>query len=153
VIPVNIVLAYKNRKTKDEEVAAATATQRDAAKAAHTISSAVKHWPATKPCVGLISSPLSDAVSHQQGQNEWHMVAMARQGNDVWVHDPSYNAEQYKDKERRRIADVGGTKMVQELVAQWPQVRGVWFQGPPKTYEEGKQECLGRSAMWDGTNS
>jgi hypothetical protein len=116
VMPVDVVLAYKNSKIKGEEVEAATGIQRDAAEAAYTVSGAVKRWPARKPCVGLVSSPLSDAVDHQQGHNRWHMVAMARDGNDVWIHDPSYNAGEHKDKERRRIAGVSGTKMVQELV-------------------------------------
>jgi hypothetical protein len=47
--------------------------------------------------------------------NTWHTVAVAREGDIIWVHNPEYDYTQYS--QNPRVRDVGGTKMVRELIA------------------------------------
>ena len=149
VTPATKIATYASAAEKNSEVAAAgTAQQRADAAAGHTLSVARPSWPASRPVAGVVTSPLSSAVDHQQGRNEWHTVAMAREGNKVWVHDPSYQAADYAGSARPRVASVPGNKMVGQLVSQWPNVSGVWYQGPPNSFAQGQQQCMGRSALW-----
>jgi hypothetical protein len=111
-----------------------------------TLSTAAKSWT-QGGTVGVVTSSLSSASAQSQGGNDWHTVAMARQGNNVWVHDLGYEAGAHGGNVRR-VDGVHGTGMVQRLVQSWPQVQGVYFQGPPTSYKPGQLECIGRSAQW-----
>jgi hypothetical protein len=149
VQPVPIIATYKGQKDKQAEIqSSSTEAEQDAAKAGATLSSAKPKWPTGRPVVGVVTSPMSSAVAHQAGQNDWHTVAMAREGNTIWVHDPQYTAADYPPHQRRRVALVPGNKMVKALIDEWPGVTGVWFQGPPSTFSMGQQQCMGRSALW-----
>ncbi|KAH5708167.1 hypothetical protein HBI81_256450 [Parastagonospora nodorum] len=73
---------------------------------------------------------------------------MARKGNEVWVHDPAYDAEAHRGTVKR--VEMAGNTNVHRLVQQWNPVRQVYYQGPPTTYlsQPGNMECMGRSAQW-----
>jgi hypothetical protein len=92
---------------------------------------------------------MSSASTQWQDQNDWHTVAMARQGDQVWVHDPAYVAASYAGTTWRADA-VHDTRNVHELVQAWAPVQGVHFQGPPSTYtaQPSQLEFMGRSAQW-----
>lgn len=161
VTPVPLVATYTGAKDKKSEVeSASTQAEKQAAEAGATLSVAKPKWPAKKPIVGVVTSSLSNAHQHQVGENNWHTLAMARDGDVVWVHDPEYSLlAEYASSDpayRRRVALVPGTKMVKALIDDWKGVTGVWFQGPPATFTQGQQQCMGRSALWveqtlDGT--
>jgi hypothetical protein len=144
-----VVATYATAKDKrSEDGAALTEDEKASAQAGATVSTARSSWPASKPVVGVVTSPISDAVQHQSGLNVWHTVAMAREGNTVWVHDPEYKVADHAEATRLRVASVRGNKMVKALVDQWPTVQGVWYQGPPDTFTQSQQQCMGRSALW-----
>jgi hypothetical protein len=146
--PATKIATYVSRKEKQSEAAASgTDAEREAANLGATVSVAKPLWPASRPVVGLVTSSMSSAVDHQAQQNDWHTVAMARDGNTVWVHDPQY-AEANYPPELRRVALVPGNRMVKALIDEWPGVTGVWYQGPPSTFNNGQQQCMGRSALW-----
>jgi hypothetical protein len=111
-----------------------------------TLSAAAKHWT-QQGVVGVVTSSLSSASELSQGANEWHTVAMARDGNRVFVHDAAYDAATHAGNVKR-VDGVSGTGMVHRLVHTWPQVQGVYFQGPPSSYDPTQRECMGRSAQW-----
>jgi hypothetical protein len=146
---VTKIATYVSHKDKQTEIASSpTQTEEDAAKLGATLSTTRSLWLASRPVVGLVTSPMSSAVQHQAQQNDWHTVAMARDGDTVWVHDPQYAEADYSSHPRKRVASVPGNKLVKALIDQWPRVRGVWYQGPPSTFSSGQQQCMGRSAMW-----
>lgn len=146
------ILAYVHNKEKQSEVGSSNKSHQEAeaAQAGLTLSAAEKNWSATKACVGLVTSSQSSAYDHNAlKRNDWHMVAVARDGKDVWVHDTQYDYTEFEDKKRPRVRDVRGVKMVHELVKKWTGVRQVFFQGPPPEYQGGDQlECMGRSVLW-----
>jgi hypothetical protein len=113
-----------------------------------TIFGAIKDWRAGGS-IGVVTSSMSSASEQSQHENNWHTVAMARQGSKVWVHDPAYDSAAYAGSVKR-VDGVPGTANVRRLIQQWPNVRGVYFQGPPSSYMEisGQMECMGRSAQW-----
>jgi hypothetical protein len=153
VLPVLVIATYASAKDKASEVnSASTVAEQIAAQAGVTRSVALAKWPARTPVVGVVTSSLSHAAQHQAGQNDWHTVAMAREGDTVWVHDPDYRLSNgYASSApgyRRRVASVPGTRMVKALIDQMPSVSGVWFQGPPATFSQGQLQCMGRSALW-----
>jgi hypothetical protein len=144
------IACYPNGKNKASHVNILdlSAQQKEAAQAGATLSISKPGWPASRPTVGLVCSPLSSAVDYSAGRNNWHTVAMARDGNTIWVHDPDYYSANYTEYENQRVISVHGNKMVKELINQWPGVEGVWYQGPPPTFAQGQGECQGRSAQW-----
>ncbi|USP79346.1 hypothetical protein yc1106_06620 [Curvularia clavata] len=111
-----------------------------------TLSTAVKNWT-QGGTVGVVTSSMSSASEQSQGFNDWHAVGMALLNDEVWVHDPAYDANDYTGK-IKRVDGVNGTGMVHQLVQSWPRVRGVYFQGPPTSYSPNQMECMGRSAQW-----
>jgi hypothetical protein len=112
-----------------------------------TLSTAVKSWT-QGGTAGLVTSSQSSASEQSQGANDWHTVAMARRGSEVWVHDSAYDAAAHVGTVKR-VDGVHGTGMVHRLVQTWPQVQGVYFQGPPSgVYGAGQMECMGRSVQW-----
>jgi hypothetical protein len=112
-----------------------------------TRSVAAKSWVA-RGSIGLVTSSLSSASEQAQGLNDWHTVAMARLGDQVWVHDPGYDAAAHAGNVNRMDA-VAGTRMVHALVREhFPSVQGVYFQGPPSTHARPQLECMGRSTQW-----
>jgi hypothetical protein len=153
VKPVAVIATYPRGQDKKAEIAAtSTQAEQAAAEAGVVLSSAKSHWPAKQPVVGVVVSRLSSAVDLQEGRNDWHAVAMARDGDTVWVHDPEYSLySEYASSApeyRRRVALVPGTRMVQALIQEWNGVKGVWFQGPPDAFTQDQQQCMGRSALW-----
>lgn len=118
-------------------------------------SSAAKGWPASGS-VGVITSCMSNASELATGENNWHTVAVARKGREIWVHDPAYNAADHAGNVKR-VDGVPGTKMVHHMLHNhWNTAEGVYFQGPPTSYSPGQMECMGRSVQWveatiDGT--
>jgi len=145
------VATYDSGKKKADWVGITglSAVQKAEYKAGMTKSAAAKHF-VNSGSIGLVTSSLSNAAQNAVGENEWHTVAMARHQGTVFVHDPAYNAASYGGAPR--MADVGGTRMVQALVGEWPKVEGAYYQGPPSGYNRNQQECMGRSAQWmEGT--
>jgi hypothetical protein len=154
VMPVPVVATYASARDKKSEV---NSNPKDssawlAAKAGATLSVATPKWPARRAVLGVVTSSMSNATEHQASESRWHTVAMAREGNTVWVHDPDYSlANKYASSSpnyRRRVALVPGISMVKALIDQWPGVDGIWLQGPPTTFAQGQQQCMGRSALW-----
>jgi hypothetical protein len=75
---------------------------------AGTTSAFLKHFPATRPTVGIVVSPMSNAVE-LPWRDSWHAVAVARDGADLFVYDPAYTGIYSTDA---RIRDVPGTGIV-----------------------------------------
>jgi hypothetical protein len=144
------VATYKDAKDKTSWVGMEDLTPTEKAEYARgaTLSGATKEWRAGGS-VGLVTSCMSSASSQSQGQNNWHTVAMARNGSTVWVHDSEYNAAEHAGNVKR-VDGVHGTGNVHRLIHQWAPVQGVYFQGPPPSYvaRPGQLECMGRSAQW-----
>lgn len=111
-----------------------------------TLSTAAKSWKASGT-VGVVQSSMLNAAEVSQGGNQWHAVAVARDGDQVFVHDPEYREATYV-RSRRRMENVHGAGNIHKLALDWARVRGAWFQGPPDSFEEGQAECMGRSAQW-----
>lgn len=153
------VATYKNGNVKKSWVSAPDASESEKADLARgsTVSVAKKGFPGSGS-VGVVVSGMTNAAQQSAtGDSDWHAVAMARQGQEVWVHDPAYHAEHHAGTNHRMDA-VPGTSHVRNLVLEWQPVDKVWFQGPPATYLQGssEMECMGRSVQWvqatvDGT--
>jgi hypothetical protein len=153
VTPAPVILTYANAKDKRSEVkSASTEEEQSAALAGAVLSTALAKWPARTPTIGVVTSSLSNAYAHQAREDNWHTVAVARDGDTVWVHDPEYRLSAgYASSDptyRRRVSLVPGTSMVKALIDRCPGVTGVYFQGPPAQFTQGQQQCMGRSALW-----
>lgn len=156
-----LVVAYKDGKQKTSWVAAgeATAEQREEAGACVTLSAFNKAWRAAGS-VGVVVSCMDNAPELSTlDTSNWHAVAVAQQGDTVWIHDPAYNSLDYAEQEKPRMDRVHGTRLVHLLVKEWKSVKHIWLQGPEPEHQvalgDGLQ-CMGRSAQWieatlDGT--
>lgn len=117
-----------------------------------TISSASREWPAGRKTVGLVCSSMSNVVRTAAGNNDWHVVGMAREGKDVWIHNSEYIQGSYNLRPNRtslRLRDVRGLSILISLIKTYmPTVEFVYLQGPPKGFQEGLQQCMGRSIAW-----
>jgi len=151
------VATYKNKNVKESWVSALNTPESEDLARGSTVAVAKKGFPASGSVGVVVSGMTNAAVQSASGHSDWHAVAMARQGNKVWVHDPAYRAEEHAST-IHRMDQVPGTNNVRNLALEWQPVRHVWFQGPPPTYLQGPSEleCMGRSVQWvqatvDGT--
>lgn len=88
---VTKIATYINQRGKQTEIqSSSTDAEKQAARLGATLSTTRSLWLAGRPVVGVVTSPMSSAVDIQAQQNNWHTVAMARDGDTVWVHDPQY---------------------------------------------------------------
>lgn len=112
-----------------------------------TLSVAARQWLASTPMVGLVTSSMSNACEQSMGENNWHTVAVARDGRDLWVYDPAYDAAEHAGN-LKRIDTVRGNSMVKKLADRWTGIQGAFYQGPPSRNHTDHLTCMGRSIQW-----
>jgi hypothetical protein len=145
-----LIATYKTNKNKKSWVDSPNISEDEKEEYSRgaTVTTAIQGWRASGS-IGVVTSSLSSASAQSQGDNNWHTVAMARQGTQVWIHDSMYNAAAHAGN-AKRVEGVHGTSIAHKIILEWSLVTGVWFQGPPSAYiaNSGQMECMGRSAQW-----
>lgn len=156
------VMAYKDGEVKKwwtQEDPGLTQAQRDDLKRGATISDARKGF-VSSGSIGVVVSNMTNAAEFSaSGDTDWHAVAVARQGKQLWIHDPAFVAADHKGNVNRMDA-VRGTSNVRALARELNVTTATppLFQGPTADYAQGpaELECMGRSVQWieavvDGT--
>lgn len=110
--------------------------------------------------IGVVISSMSNAAElASTNSSSWHAVAVARIGDQVWIHDSAFELSDYEGVVRS-MSRVKGICRLRDIVHNpaLKSVKDIRFQGPPPAYMLGpaKLECTGRSAQWvqatlDGT--
>lgn len=149
------VIAYPNSAVKNSWVDALhdSDTAREAYRCCATLSAGRRAWK-QKGTIGLVVSCMDNAkeLSENMAEREtaWHLVAVAWQGDTVWVHDSAYYYPDHAGSVNR-IDSIRGTRMVYLLLQEWKSVKYIWVQGPEPEHRaqlEDQLECMGRSAKW-----
>lgn len=137
-----ILATYATAAQRTRAVTGALLQDRSQYEAGKVVGSTTRYYPYGIGGIGIVTSPMQSAAQASVGTyNDWHAVAVLRQGPTVWIYDPSYVIGS-----QTRLPMIPGTSNVTRLLNSTGfgtidqiQVSGAGSDLP---------NCMGRSAQW-----